>query len=126
MSDPSTPPVPASQSDSAAVQGDRGYELRTYIALPGAWDELVTQFQEHLVQLFAEHGIRCHGFWKDEDREGALVYLASHSGSPEDNWNAFRADPRWAAVRRASSTGDQIISSFESRTLSPLDIDVLH
>lgn len=37
-------------------------------------------------------------------------------------WDGFRADPRWAAIRQASSTGDQIISSFESRFLTPLDI----
>jgi NIPSNAP len=113
--------VPSDDAESGRV-----YELRTYVALPGAWDELVTQFRDHLVTIFADHGIRCHGFWKDQERDDALVYLASHSGNPDDNWNAFRADPRWADIRRASSTGDQIISSFESRFLTSLDIPTEH
>jgi hypothetical protein len=126
MSDPSAKPASAPQAKFTEAEAGQVYELRTYIALPGKWDELLTQFREHLVKIFADHNIRCHGFWKDHEREDALVYLASHFGNPEDNWNAFRADPRWAAIRQASSTGDQIISSYESRFLTPVDIEVVH
>lgn len=81
------------------------YELRKYFALPGKWEELLEQFSEHLVAIFEGHGITSHGYWPDLEQQDVLVYLVSHNGDPEENWNAFRADPRWIGIRDASSTG---------------------
>ncbi|MFF1830508.1 NIPSNAP family protein [Paenarthrobacter sp. NPDC058040] len=94
------------------------YEIRKYHALPGKWDELLTQFDQHLVQIFADKGIASHGYWRDLGQQDVLVYLVSHQGDPEANWNAFRADPRWLAIRDASSAGPQwLVSSIETTRL---------
>jgi hypothetical protein len=102
------------------------YELRTYFALPGKWDELLAQFRDHLFAIFEDHGISSHGYWADLDRESVLIYLVSHAGDPEENWNSFRADSRWIPIRDGSSTGGQLISSIESLRLSATEFSALH
>lgn len=102
------------------------YELRTYFALPGKWDELLAQFSDHLVPLFEDHGIASHGYWQDLGRENVLVYLVSHTRDPDENWNSFRADPRWIAIRDGSSTGGQLVSSIESTRLAATGFSPLH
>jgi hypothetical protein len=102
------------------------YELRKYFALPGKWEELLEQLDEHLVAIFEGHGITSHGYWRDLEQEDVLVYLVSHNGHPEDNWNAFRADPRWITIRDASSTGAKwLVSSIESTRLAPTSFSPL-
>jgi hypothetical protein len=102
------------------------YELRKYFALPGKWEELLEQFDEHLVAIFERHGITSHGYWRDLEQPDVLVYLVSHNGDPEENWNAFRVDPRWIAIRDASSTGaNWLVSSIESTRLAPTSFSPL-
>lgn len=107
------------------MRSDLTYELRMYHALPGKWDELLAQFRDHLIAIFEDHGISSHGYWQDRSRENVLVYLVSHADSPDENWNSFRDDPRWAAIRDGSSTGGQLVSLIESMRLSATDFSPL-
>jgi hypothetical protein len=102
------------------------YELRRYFALPGKWEELLEQFDEHLVAIFKDYGIISHGYWRDLEQQDTLVYLVSHNGDPDENWNAFRTDRRWIAIRDASSTGAEwLVSSIESTRLAPTSFSPL-
>ena len=102
------------------------YELRKYYALPGKWEELLKQFDEHLVAIFESHGIISHGYWRDLEQEDVLVYIVSHNGDPEENWSAFRTDPRWISIRDSSSTGAKwLVSSIESTRLEPTSFSPL-
>jgi hypothetical protein len=102
------------------------YELRKYYALPGKWEELLKQFDEHLVAIFESHGIISHGYWRDLEQEDVLVYIVSHNGDPEEDWNAFRTDPRWISIRDSSSMGAKwLVSSIESTRLEPTSFSPL-
>lgn len=98
---------PTDYSPTAPPPGktDRTFELRVYTAAPGRMEALHTRFREHTLGLFARHGMTSIGYWMPVDNlEGPLVYLLAHN-SPDAaaaSWAAFRQDPDWLAVRKAS------------------------
>ena len=78
----------------------RVYELRTYIAVPGKVDALVTRFRDHVAALFEKHGITSIGYWvaTDDDRKPTdnLVCLVAHDSreAAKGSWEAFLCGPR--------------------------------
>ncbi len=100
----------------------RVFELRTYDAVPGKIDALVTRFREHAAALFEKHGMTNIGFWVANDDEGkpteTLVYLVAHESreAAKKSWEAFWADPEWLAAR---SDGEQVTASASSMFLDP-------
>ncbi len=90
------------------AEGDRVFELRTYIASPGNLDHLHARFRDHTVKLFAKHGMTNIGYWSPvEGQPGAgstLVYILSHASADaaKASFDAFRQDPAWVAARKAS------------------------
>lgn len=103
-------------------QGTRTYELRTYVAVPGKLDALLTRFREHAVALFEKHGMTNIGFWVASDDDGkpteTLVYLVAHESreAAKKSWESFWADPEWTAVR---TNGEQVTASATSMFLDP-------
>lgn len=106
----------------------RIFELRTYDAVPGKLDALLTRFREHAVALFEKHGMTNIGFWVAKDDEGkpteTLVYLVAHASreAAEKSWEAFWVDPEWTAVR---ANGEQVTASATSKFLDPTDFSGL-
>jgi NIPSNAP protein len=91
-----------------AAPEPRVFELRTYTASPGQLDNLLARFRDHTVKLFEKHGMTNFGYFTPtEAKDGAggkLIYLLTHK-SPEagaESFKAFRADPDWVAVKKAS------------------------
>ena len=93
---------------SAAAAEPRVFELRTYTASPGNLDSLLARFREHTLKLFEKYGMTNFGYWTPtETKSGAgqkLIYLLAHKSreAAAESFNAFRADPDWIAVKKAS------------------------
>jgi hypothetical protein len=86
----------------------RVFELRTYTASPGNLENLLARFRDHTLALFKKHGMTSFGYWTPTEKKGGagekLIYLLAHK-SPEaaaEDFKAFRADPDWIAVKKAS------------------------
>ena len=97
---------PAIQPSAAATP--RAFELRTYTTVPGKLDDLLARFRDHTIKLFAKHGMTSFGYWTPtEKKAGAgekLIYLLAHASkdAADASFKAFRADPDWVAVKKAS------------------------
>src|SRR5215475_2487233 len=109
------------------MANDRIFELRTYEAVPGKIDALLQRFRDHAVALFEKHGMTNIGFWLATDDEGkpkeTLVYLVAHASreAAQKSWEAFWADPEWAAARE----GEQVTASASTKFLDPTDFSAL-
>jgi hypothetical protein len=103
------------------------YELRTYTAMPDRLGDVLARFRDHTIGLFDKHGITSVAYWTPMDaKDGAgekLVYLLRHKNREEaaKNWAAFRADPDWLAVVKASEAHGKIVLKTESLFLEPAD-----
>ncbi|MBO0856299.1 MAG: NIPSNAP family protein [Nocardia sp.] len=105
----------------------RIFELRTYEAVPGKLDALLTRFRDHAVKLFEKHGMTNIGFWVAQDDEGkpteTLVYLVAHASreAAQKSWESFWADPEWQAAR----SGEQVTASATTKFLEPAEFSEL-
>ena len=100
------------------------YELRIYQAAPGKRDALIERFRAHTDRLFARHGIRSLGYWIPvETADNSLVFLLAYPNREERElrWNAFKNDPEWQAVQKASQANGPLVSSSESILLGATD-----
>ena len=87
---------------------ERVFELRTYSTTPGNLAALHDRFRHHTIALFAKHGMTNLWYWQlqpdQKDAENTLVYLLAHKSADaaKASFDAFRADPDWVAVKKAS------------------------
>ena len=94
----------------SAEPDTRVFEMRTYYAAPGKLDDLHARFRDHTTKLFAKHGMTNLWYWqllpeqKIADPENTLVYLLAHTSvdAAKASFAAFRDDPEWVAVKKAS------------------------
>ena len=88
--------------------GERVFELRTYTTTPGNLPLLHARFRDHTIALFAKHGMTNLFYWQllpdQVAAENTLVYLLAHASedAAKASFAAFRADPDWVAVKKAS------------------------
>ena len=86
----------------------RVFELRTYKCSANNLPILHDRFRDHTMTLFSKHGMSHIGYWTPANgRQGAedtLIYILAHKSKEagEASFKAFRADPDWAAARKAS------------------------
>ncbi len=78
------------------------------------------------MRLFERHGITNIGYWTPQDEPNSsntLVYIISHDSreAAATSWDAFRSDPEWREVSRASQVDGRIVSNVESVFLDPTD-----
>jgi hypothetical protein len=111
----------ASASTSTTV-----YELRVYHAFEGKLDDLLRRFREHTTQLFEKHGIHNVAYWTplDEPLKGqTLFYILAHPSreAATANWQAFRDDPDWIAVRDKSEANGKLVEKVDSTFLTLTD-----
>ncbi len=107
---------------------NRVFELRIYFAAPGKMDALNGRFRDHTVKLLQRHGMELVGFWTDsQEPERKLVYLVAHKskGAADASWKAFREDPDWKVVQKASESNGKIVDKVESVWLNPTDYSAL-
>jgi hypothetical protein len=111
---------------SAAADGPV-YELRTYTAAPGRLGDVLARFRDHTIGIFNRHGMVSIGYWVPMDaKDGAgekLFYLLQHPSreAAAQNWAAFRSDPEWQSVSKASEAHGKIVIHTESVFLAPAD-----
>ena len=113
-----------------AADGERVFELRTYIAAPGKLDALNKRFREHTCELFKKHGMTLVGFWVPTDGDAAkntLTYVLAHKdrASADASWKAFRADPLWIEAKKASEVDGSLTDKVTSVFMSPTDYSLL-
>ena len=113
-----------------AADGERVFELRTYIAAPGKLDALNKRFREHTCELFKKHGMTLVGFWVPTDGDAAkntLTYVLAHKdrASADASWKAFRADPLWIEAKKASEVDGSLTEKVTSVLMSPTDYSPL-
>lgn len=104
----------------------RVYELRTYTTLPGRLPALEKRFRDHTLELFEKHGIKNEMYWKPTDpklRENTLIYVVSHESreAAAKSWEAFRNDPEWTKVAKASEADGKIVEKVEAVYMEALD-----
>lgn len=92
----------------ATTSGDRVFELRTYTTTPGNLPALHDRFRNHTIGLFAKHGMTNLWYWQllpdQKDAENTLIYFLAHASvdAAKASFGAFRANPEWIAVKKAS------------------------
>lgn len=104
----------------------RVYELRVYHTYEGKLDDLLKRFREHTMTIFERHGMKNVAYWTptDEPLKGkTLYYVISHESreAARDNWKAFREDPEWQKVSKASEANGKIVEKVDSTFLEPTD-----
>lgn len=67
-----------------------------------------SRFRDHTLGLFRKHGITNLGCYQPVAGQPAagetLLYFLTHkdAAAAQESWDAFRADPIWVAVKKAS------------------------
>jgi NIPSNAP protein len=102
------------------------YELRVYHAFEGKLDDLLRRFRDHTVGLFEKHGIHNVAYWTpvDDPLKGrTLFYVLAHPSreAATANWQAFRDDPEWQAVRDKSEANGKLVEKVDSTFLTLTD-----
>jgi hypothetical protein len=100
------------------------YELRTYHAAPGKLPELEARFRDHTIGIFNKHHMKSVGYWIPTDnKDYVLIYVLEHASREEadKNWAAFRADPEWQAVAKASEANGKLVDHVDSVFMTPTD-----
>jgi len=108
------------QSDSVV------FELRTYKATPGNFENLLNRFRNHTMALFEKHGMVNIGYWIPTDPAEAgdtLIYLLRHESqeAATASWRAFATDPEWARVNEESNRDGSILQGVERKYMSAAD-----
>jgi hypothetical protein len=99
------------------------YELRTYHVVPGKLPAVNSRFEQHVLPLFAKHGVNPVGFWTCYIGPSAntLRYILAWDdlAARERIWNGFAADPDWLAVRAETEKDGALIERAENMILTP-------
>jgi hypothetical protein len=112
----------------SAAADDSIYELRVYTCEPGKLDALHARFRDHTMAFFTKHGMENVAYWVPTDEplnKNTLIYLLRHKSHDEAkaSWAAFRSDPEWRAVAKASADkhGKILSKAPESTYLAAVD-----
>jgi hypothetical protein len=91
-----------------AQSGDRIFELRIYTASKGNLDNLHARFRDHTLKLFEKHEMSNVAYWVpapgQRGESETLIYILAHKSveAAKASFDAFRKDPAWIEVRKAS------------------------
>jgi hypothetical protein len=109
---------------------NRVYELRIYHTAPGRLPALEKRFRDDTRRIFDNHHITSVGYWTPEDaplKDNELIYIISHPSreAATKNWDAFRNDPEWQKVSKASEADGKIVEKVDSTFMDPTDFSGL-
>ncbi len=86
----------------------RLFELRTYTAAPGHYEQLVQRGRDNTEWLFNTYHITGIGYWtvqpNQSDAGKFLFYLLAHANqqAAEESFKKLREDPAWVKIKAAS------------------------
>jgi hypothetical protein len=115
-------------TQSRAQSTNHAFELRTYHAMPGKLEDLNARFRDHTIEIFNRHHMKSIGYWIPQDnKDNVLIYILEHPGKEEGmkNWIAFRADPEWQQVSKASEANGKLVDHVDSLYMDPADFSPL-
>src|SRR4051794_16345629 len=95
------------------------YELREYVAAPGAAERLHRRFEQSVLALLERHGMEIVGFWQAREDEGRILYLLrfADEAARDRAWAGFQGDEEWQRVKRESEAAGRLVDSQDSRVL---------
>jgi hypothetical protein len=97
-------------------------EYLIYVATPGKRAALLERFTTKTLALFVKHGITVTGFWTARDQADTLTYLCrfTDEAARKAAWDAFNADPEWAAVKAQTERDGPLVASRTVTVLEPV------
>ena len=118
------------------------YEMRVYYTHEGKFDDILSRFENHTVQLFEKHGFTNVGYWSTAMRDSvsfadkfilqnegksALVYIVSFKDMETRNksWDDFISDPEWIKAFEESIVDGPIVKKIEQVFLNPTNFSKL-
>lgn len=116
----------AEASPAPVVQAAQVFELRTYTAAEGKFDDLLARFRDHTLRIFAKHGMTSVGYWTPQDEPlsgNTLIYVLAHPSreAAQASWSDFGSDPEWQRVAEESQRDGRLIVKLERVYLDPTD-----
>lgn len=91
-----SPPVKPAKGD-----GDRVFELRTYVTSPGKLDDLNARFRDHTLKLFEKHGMTNVAYWtlsKNDTKTTVGTLLTALAPAGQDKAEAETTAPAAPSV----------------------------
>ena len=118
------------------------YEMRVYYTHEGKFDDILSRFENHTVQLFEKHGFTNVGYWSTAKKDSvsfankfilqnegksALVYIVSFKDMETRNksWDDFISDPEWIKAFEESIVDGPIVKKIEQVFLNPTNFSKL-
>lgn len=118
------------------------YEMRVYYTHEGKFDDILSRFENHTVQLFEKHGFTNVGYWSTAKRDSvsfadkfilqnegksALVYIVSFKDmeTRNESWDNFISDPEWTKAFEKSRIDGPIVKKIEQVFLNPTNFSKL-
>jgi len=114
------------RAEDKAAAPERFFEMRTYIAADGKFEELHSRFRDHTNKLFEKHGMTLIGYWvptEGPEAKNTLVYILAYPSKEarEKSWKGFMGDPEWQAVFKETQKNGSLTSKVSSQFLKPTD-----
>ena len=118
--------ITVEEEANAGAETDQVFELRTYTAAEGKFDELLARFRDHTLRIFEKHGMTNLGYWTPQDEPlstTTLIYVLAHPSreEAEQSWRDFSSDPEWQSVAEESQRDGRLIVGLERVFLDPTD-----
>jgi len=118
--------IPVSEDASGGSETDQVFELRTYTAAEGKFDDLLARFRDHTLRIFEKHGMTNVGYWTPQDEPlsaNTLIYVLAHPSreEAEQSWRDFSSDPEWQSVAEESQRDGRLIVGLERVFIDPTD-----
>jgi hypothetical protein len=115
---------------TSAQSSGHVFELRTYTCNEGKLPDLLKRFREHTMEIFERHHMHNVAYWIPADEplhSTTLIYIISHDSreAAVANWKAFREDPEWQKVSKASEENGKIVKKVDSVFMSPADFSAM-
>jgi hypothetical protein len=104
----------------------RVYELRTYTCNEGKLPDLLKRFRDHTMEIFERHHMHNVAYWiptEEPLHSNTLIYIIWHESKEAavENWKAFRDDPEWQRVSKASEEHGKIVNHVDSKYMTATD-----
>lgn len=106
------------------VKPEKLYELRTYHAMDGKLEPLLTRFRDHTIKLFGKHGMTHVGSWLPvENADRRLICLLAYPdrATRDASWQAFGEDEEWKKAVAASEAGGKLVAKVDQVFLTETD-----
>ena len=110
----------------AEVTDETVYELRIYHLNEGKQALIEERFRSKETKIFERCGMHGVGFWTPTDEPLAgrtLIYMLRHKSreAATANWEKFKADPEWVALKAESEKDGAFVAKIESTFMKLLD-----